>query len=346
MERGRPPRPLRRRRDLDAARATRSRTSGSRSRWAPTRPICRRDSGAMPKATSRPSARCGRCRSPTSCCPATPAPTRRPRSPGLSQERWEEILDRGIAEMDDPVGPLRGGRGRLPGRRAEAAPAGPLLPGGFPRCGGLRLLRRPRSSSWSTPRAARVCSPSSRSVSSSWGGSPSEPAAVLLTSCDPARTAGLRDLVEACHPQVVVAAAGQSEDQGIVPGRDGHPRRGGIARSRAGSRSRRSRSAGEGRHRSPTGSAGPARPSCSPGGSRSSPKIADGRQRCSPTSRIRGPTLDYLVSVYRLGETKPDLWLPAVPVDGQNANLYDTEWHDILADNYRVGYRSLMGSEA
>ena len=59
-------------------------------------------------------------------------------------------------------------------------------------------------------------------------------------------------------------------------------------------------------------------------------------------SGSRDNTLDYLASVYRLGEPRPDLWLPAVPVDGQNANLYDTDWPDILADNYRLGYRSLQ----
>jgi hypothetical protein len=46
--------------------------------------------------------------------------------------------------------------------------------------------------------------------------------------------------------------------------------------------------------------------------------------------------LAYLASVDRLGELKPDLWLPAVPTDGQNANLYDNEWQDIIADNYSL----------
>jgi hypothetical protein len=58
-------------------------------------------------------------------------------------------------------------------------------------------------------------------------------------------------------------------------------------------------------------------------------------------SGSRDTTLDYLFSVFRLGDPKPDLLLPAVPVDGQNANLYDSDWHDVLADNYRVVYRSL-----
>jgi hypothetical protein len=63
----------------------------------------------------------------------------------------------------------------------------------------------------------------------------------------------------------------------------------------------------------------------------------------SELAKSRETTLDYLMSVFRLREPKPELWLPAVPVDGQNANLYDDEWLAILAANYRVGYRSLMG---
>lgn len=56
----------------------------------------------------------------------------------------------------------------------------------------------------------------------------------------------------------------------------------------------------------------------------------------------RETTLDYLASVFRLSGTNPELWLPALPLNGRNANLHDDEWQNIVADNYRVGYRSLM----
>ncbi len=39
-------------------------------------------------------------------------------------------------------------------------------------------------------------------------------------------------------------------------------------------------------------------------------------------SKSRDASADYLISVNRLGELKPDLWLPAVATDGRNANLY------------------------
>jgi hypothetical protein len=41
----------------------------------------------------------------------------------------------------------------------------------------------------------------------------------------------------------------------------------------------------------------------------------------------------YLASLGRLQQIKPDLWLPALPVNGQNANLYDDDWPKVLAQN-------------
>jgi hypothetical protein len=32
----------------------------------------------------------------------------------------------------------------------------------------------------------------------------------------------------------------------------------------------------------------------------------------------------------------PDLWLPAVPVHGQNANLYDRDWENVLGQNRQL----------
>ncbi len=48
--------------------------------------------------------------------------------------------------------------------------------------------------------------------------------------------------------------------------------------------------------------------------------------------RVYEPTLR------RLEQTAPDLWLPAHPVHGQNANLYDHDWRDVLRE-----HRSSLG---
>jgi hypothetical protein len=46
-----------------------------------------------------------------------------------------------------------------------------------------------------------------------------------------------------------------------------------------------------------------------------------------------GSAAQYVKSLDRLARVKPDLWLPAVPVHGQNANLYDDDWAKVLARN-------------
>ena len=50
----------------------------------------------------------------------------------------------------------------------------------------------------------------------------------------------------------------------------------------------------------------------------------------------QGNVTEYLDCVGRLAEIKPNVWLPAVPVEGQNANLYDGEWQEVLKENRLV----------
>ena len=54
---------------------------------------------------------------------------------------------------------------------------------------------------------------------------------------------------------------------------------------------------------------------------------------------LTGPAGDlrtYFESVTRLFAVKPDLWLPPVPVNGQNANLYQGEWQFEIEENLKV----------
>ena len=44
---------------------------------------------------------------------------------------------------------------------------------------------------------------------------------------------------------------------------------------------------------------------------------------------------DYARSILEIEPIVPDLWLPANPSDGQNANLYDREWREIIDANIR-----------
>jgi glyoxylase-like metal-dependent hydrolase (beta-lactamase superfamily II) len=49
-----------------------------------------------------------------------------------------------------------------------------------------------------------------------------------------------------------------------------------------------------------------------------------------------GSVPDYRRALDQLLPTVPDLWLPSVPMQGQNANLYDDEWRDLIARNHSL----------
>jgi glyoxylase-like metal-dependent hydrolase (beta-lactamase superfamily II) len=54
---------------------------------------------------------------------------------------------------------------------------------------------------------------------------------------------------------------------------------------------------------------------------------------------VGGPgsqTTEFLQSLGRLAQVHPDLWLPAEPVQAQNANQYDGDWEKVIAQNRLV----------
>lgn len=56
-------------------------------------------------------------------------------------------------------------------------------------------------------------------------------------------------------------------------------------------------------------------------------------------ARLTGPggrVEKYRTALERLAPVKPELWLTAVPVHGQNANLYDDEWQTTLQQNRQL----------
>ncbi|HMF14026.1 MAG TPA: MBL fold metallo-hydrolase [Gemmataceae bacterium] len=50
-------------------------------------------------------------------------------------------------------------------------------------------------------------------------------------------------------------------------------------------------------------------------------------------ARSLGDTTEVRDALAQLRKLKPDLWLPALPADGQNANLYPGEWTQVLGEN-------------
>ena len=170
---------------------------------------------------------------------------------------------------------------------------------------------------------------------------PAPPTAVLLTSCGPKETAGLKSLFDAHHPRVVA-------DQGHARVIEAICGAGAVVVP-----------AGELAHQAwfdvtaiPLPAGGPAAVAYQVrlGGKAvlfgGTVPVQTREETVAATlasiSKSKAATLDFLIAVYRLGDLKPDLWLPAVAVDGQNANLYDREWRDLIAYNYRLGYRSLV----
>ena len=46
-----------------------------------------------------------------------------------------------------------------------------------------------------------------------------------------------------------------------------------------------------------------------------------------------GNATHYRQSLDKLAGWNPDIWLPAVPINGQNANLYGNDWANTIAQN-------------
>jgi glyoxylase-like metal-dependent hydrolase (beta-lactamase superfamily II) len=274
--------------------------------------------------------------------PGHPRADPAPQDPGLTQARWEELLDKGIAEM----AALQAHYGADGADFLDGVPKR-LLPDlyylgdhhddavyGFFASSRFFLVDAP---------GGPGLLPFVKDRLQQLGLKPAVPTTVLLTSCDPGATAGLADLLRACHPRVVVSAAGLRKlKEACPPGTD-------IVSAEEWSSS-------DGLEVAPLPLRGRGEAPIAyrvrwagntilfSGRIPITMKIETEASLFADISKSRELTLDYLYSVFRLGEPKPDLWLPAVPVDGQNANLYDSEWPNILSDNYRVVYRSLEQS--
>ena len=72
-------------------------------------------------------------------------------------------------------------------------------------------------------------------------------------------------------------------------------------------------------------------------------RMIDSKTREEDLSNLGGhQVIDYLTSLRQLASVQPNLWLPSVTTDGQNANLYDGAWNAILEKNYNSVSQSLQ----
>ncbi len=266
--------------------------------------------------------------------PGHPRADNQPQSPRLSPEQWHELLGAGIHDMETLVA-------RYAEESADFLDGVPkeLLPG-LVYLGDLH--KRAVYAFRVQNRLVLIDAPGGPGLAgfvarglSAIGQSPTAPAAVLLTAHGPAETAGLEDLVKTHHVAVVAPAdAIEALRQSCPPGTtflapETFPAKGFFSLKAVSLKGRGS----------------PALAYFIPWAGKTvlcsgqipikiSPEsTADlARDLAASPANLR----DYFTSIRLLNDHPPDLWLPATPVHGQNANLHDRDWTRTLEENLTV----------
>jgi glyoxylase-like metal-dependent hydrolase (beta-lactamase superfamily II) len=255
-----------------------------------------------------------------------------PQDPHLSAERWQAILDQGIAEMEWLLVRYKtDGANFLDGVPKRLLPYLHYL-GDLDHTAIYCIATPKELFVFGAPgrRTALVDFLAQRFRELGW--TERKPAAVILTSADKEVTGGLPDLVRKTGCQVVAPEAGLKTIQELCPAgtvilteKDLEKREWFEVRTIS----------LRGRGVAPVAYqlrwAGkvvlfsgriPVKPSLE--------ATNELMQEFSANHETRG---GYLKSLQELALVKPDLWLPAVPSNGQNANLYDRDWEQILGYN-------------
>jgi len=273
--------------------------------------------------------------------PGHPISDPTPQSPCLTQERWEEMLEMGMRAMEALLAHYQAdGALFLDGKPKRILPDLFYL-GDYQGGAVYGLFAKSRFFVVNAP-GGRGLSEFLKSSLEQLGVKSPAPAAVLLTSCDGGETSGLRELVETYHARVVVPALGLKAvkdscppDTALLPAED-LSKEDWFAVTPLPLRGR--------------GVAGAAY--LLPWAGKTvlfSGKIPLALDQAAmdelflDLSRSRTTTMDYLLSVNRLEDLNPAVWLPAVPTDGQNANLYAREWKEMIAKNYQIASLILRG---
>jgi glyoxylase-like metal-dependent hydrolase (beta-lactamase superfamily II) len=263
--------------------------------------------------------------------PGHPAGDANPQSPALSQQRWEAILDDGIREMETLVARYQSdGADFLDGEPKQLLPDLYYL-GDF---GGQAVYGFFIASKFFLVDAAggtglfEFVKTRLREL----GREPAAPTAVLLTSGGAEIRAGLKEIVEKCHAKIIAPPAAIETLKNYCP--EGTillsaaelPARGWFKVTPIPLRGQRS---------------APIAYQIEWAGKR---VLFPGRIPikitqhslagfASEIARSKADSQDYLESLEEIRGIRPDLWLPATPMDGQNANLYDNAWERVIDEN-------------
>ncbi len=273
--------------------------------------------------------------------PGHPCAAATPESPQLSKERWESLLDGGINDMRILIDRFKAdGRDFLDGEPKELLHELYYLGEfqgaavyGFSAGSKFFLIDAPGGPgllAWVRARLAQLGAPVA------------DPVAVLLTSCGGQAIAGLKDVIlqsgasvvasdaglevirRECGPGTVIIAAEDLPEKGWFPVRVMPLRGRGVAPVAYAVSLHGKTALFSGRI--PIQS-----------------KIDREQVLIREISSSRAVAIDYLIAVNQLGALVPDLWLPASSADGQNANLYDADWKNLIDFNYRIGFYAARG---
>lgn len=273
--------------------------------------------------------------------PGHPITDPTPQSPRLTQEHWEEMLDRGMRAMETLLASYEAdGANFLDGNPKRILPDLYYL-GDYQGGAVYGFFAKSRFFVVNAPGRPGL-KDFLKSSLEQLGVKSAAPAAVLLTSCDGEETSGLRELVETYHIRVVVPGEGlQALKDSCPPGTallpaEDLPKEDWFAVTPLPLRGRGGAVAAyllpwAGKTVLFTGKI---------------PLALDQRtakELFLDLTRSRTATMDYLLSINRLEDLNPAIWLPAVPANGQNANLYAREWKEMIARNYQTANQILSG---
>jgi glyoxylase-like metal-dependent hydrolase (beta-lactamase superfamily II) len=263
--------------------------------------------------------------------PGHPAADPTPQSPRLSQADWESLLDRGISDMETLLSRYAAdGADFLDGAPKELLPdlyyLGDLQGAavyGFFAASKFFLVDSPGG-----PQFVEFVNNRLKQL----GRVSATPSAILLTSCAPAATAGLKEATTQWHSQVVAAPESFEKVRELCPAGTTVlsawelPERGWfpilpISLQGRGEEAIAYRLSWGGKTILFSG--------------RIPVKMSHDAEELlvADLAGPRGDLRGYFSSITKLRAVCPDLWLPANPVDGQNANLYDKDWEHTIEDN-------------
>jgi glyoxylase-like metal-dependent hydrolase (beta-lactamase superfamily II) len=259
-----------------------------------------------------------------------------PQNPRMTQQSWETMLDEGIHEIETLLARYQAdGADFLDGQPKQLLPDFYYL-GNFKDTAVYGFFSLSKFFVVNAPGGSGLAD-FLKAALQELGVQPAVPAAVLLTSCGPRQLAGIPDLVEKCHTRVVASSLGLAHVKEVCPlgttilSTDDLPRQNWFDVRPI---LLRGRGLGQVAYVIPWAGKTVLLTGQIPAGNDQA--LVEGL--LSALLGSRADVIDYLVSINQLDGINPDLWLPAVPSDGQNANLYDRAWNQIIANDYHLGY--------